>query len=201
MNSISKLRHPTPRTRVTPRAAIALGAALVGLGVALALPQSVARAGTDCSSLDIELKDPGEFTKVACDEGSFRHGDVSGTGEVIAAQNDRSVFSIRHVAAGPRTFIEERDPKTVVQNEFGKSENWSAAPGGKGFAVMRFTGWLKDSPNLRLSCFGFVHFSGHVDRSTGYRHRVSGFYCANQDTEITDAETRRLIGNLKLHFE
>jgi hypothetical protein len=46
-----------------------------------------------------------------------------------------------------------------------------------------------------------VHFFGHVDRSTGYRHRVSGFYCANQPDEISDADTRRLIAAVKLHFE
>lgn len=184
------------RTSVTHNTAMAIACALV-----LLAPLSASRAETDCASLDIELKDPGEFTKVECDQGSLRHGDISGTGEVIAAQNDRSVFSIRHVTAGTHTYIMERDPRTVIESDLGKSDNWSTAPGGKGFAVMRFTGWLKDSPTLALSCFGFVHFSGHVDRSTGYRHRVSGFYCANQAAEIPDTETRRLIAAVKMHFE
>src|SRR5262249_17445099 len=112
----------------------------------------------------------------------------------------QSIFNIRHDSAGPRTYIIARDTRTLIEQVFAKSENWSAAPGGNGFSVMRFKGWLK-GVEVPLSCFGFTRFSGHVDRTTGYRHRLLGFYCADQGTEISDEETRRLINELKLHFE
>jgi len=151
--------------------------------------------------LDVELQDSAEFTKINCDQGSFRHGDISGTFAEISASNSHSVYAVRHEIAGSRTYIIQSDPKTALASSFSKSDDWAAAPGGNGFSVARFKGWLKGYPDLPLSCFGFVRYSGHVDRSTGYRHGLFGFYCDDQADGITDAETRRLIQALQLHFE
>src|SRR5262249_45702679 len=136
VNSISKRHHSVPHTKHTSQAAIAFGAAIVTAVVVLTLPLSAPRAEADCSSLNIKIKDPSEFTNAKCDQGILRNGDISGPDEVISAQNGQSVFSILHVTAGPHTYIKERDPKTVIQSDLKKSDNWSTAPGGKGFAVV-----------------------------------------------------------------
>ena len=190
-----------PRTRIAKRATIASSIASLGFALCLTVPWSTLRASTDCSSLDVELHDSTEFTKVECDEGSFQNGDLFGSFESISARNSHSVYAIRHEIAGNRTYIIRTDPQTILGSSFSKSESWSTAPGGNGFAVARFKGWLKGVPDLPFSCFGFARYSGHVDRSTGYRHGLFGFYCDAQPDGISDAETNRLIQALQLHFE
>ena len=74
------------------------------------------------------------------------------------------------------------------------------APGGAGFAVARFRGWLTEHPSLSLACFAFARFSGHVDRTSGYSHVIFGFYCADQPGDVSDTDTRRLMGMLKYDF-
>src|SRR5262249_17726631 len=156
-----------PCTTVAKRATIASGVAAIAFALFLAVPWSTPRASTDCASLGVELQDSAEFNKVECDEGSFQHGDLFGSFEDISASNSHSVYAIRHEIAGNRTYIIRNDPKTVLGTSFSKSESWVTAPGGNGFSVARFKGWLKGVPDLPFSCFGFVRYSGHVDRSTG----------------------------------
>ena len=179
----------------------ALTPVLIGFAVILAAPLSAPQAKTDCSSLEIELDASAEFTTVECDQANRMGGDISASHEDINAGDSQSVFLVRHVTAGNRTYLIRSNPKTLVEPAFANAENWATAPGGNGFAVMRFRGWLKNYPDLPLSCFAFARYSGHVDRTTGYRHSLSGFYCANQPNDISEAETRRLIGAIKHHFE
>src|SRR5262245_59050048 len=127
-----------PRTGATRRATIASCIAAIGFALIITAPCSAPRAETDCSSLDLELRDSAEFTKINCDEGSFRHGDISGTFENIIASNSHSVYSLRHEIAGTRTYIIANNPKTALASVFSKSDDWAAAPGGDGFSVMRF---------------------------------------------------------------
>jgi len=175
----------------------------VTLALALAAPLSAARAKTDCASLDIEFQASAEFTKVECDQGSFGGGAPSETEEVIGAQSSTSLFVIHHAEAGPRTYFDRRDTRTMLEGEqlLAKTENWAAAPGGNQFVVTRFRGWLAGQPDLSLSCFGFSRFTAHVANSTGYRHIMYGFYCALQPDDVSDADVRRLIGALKFDFE
>jgi len=184
-------------------AGIASIMAPVTLALALAAPLSAPQAKTDCASLGIELEASAEFTKVECDQGSFAGGGPSRTEEVIGAQSSTSLFVIHHAAAGVLTYFERRDTRTLLEGAppFAKTENWAAAPGGNQFIVTRFRGWLAEQPALPLSCFGFSRFTGHVARSTGFRHIVYGFYCVLQPDEISDSDVRRLIGALKFSFE
>ena len=189
------------RPGIASRTTIAFSVTALGFALFLTVPSSTLRASTDCSSLGVELQDSAEFTKVECDEGSFQHGDLFGSYEDISARNSHSVYAVRHEIAGTHTYIIRTDPQTMLGSSFSKSESWSTAPGGNGFSVARFKGWLKGYPDFPFSFFGFVRYSGHVNQSTGYRHGLFGFYCDTQTDGISDAETNRLIQALQLHFE
>jgi hypothetical protein len=176
---------------------------MAALVLALAIPLSASRAETDCAALDIALRPSAELPDVKCDSGSFMHGGPSRTEEGIVASGAESVFVIRHAVAGVRTYFERRDTRVFIDKgaAFAKVEDWTAAPGGNQFMVARFKGWLSGQPDLPLSCFGFSRFTGHVARTTGFRHIVYGFYCAAQAEQVSDADVRRLIDAVKFDFE
>ncbi len=180
-----------------------LSKAALALALALVVPLSAPQAGTDCGSLDIALETSAEFPKVQCDSGSFAGGGPSRTEEGIAASGAMSLFIIRHAVAGVRTYFERRDTRSFFEDAttFAKIENWAAAPGGNQFVVARFKGWLNGKPDLPLACFAFSRFTGHVARSTGFRHVVYGFYCTALAEQVSDAEVRRLISAVKFSFE
>ena len=175
-------------------------AAVLGLTLAT-LAVSSAWAGSDCASLEIQLKDSAEFRKIECDQHDFSSGGIFGTEEMIRATSPRSLLVVRHLIAGNRTYLIESSPQKLIERGFDKSEDWAAAPGGGGFVVMRFRGWLKSQPTHSLACFGFARFTGHVDHSPGYRHGLSGFYCTDQMDAVSDADTRRLMASMKFDFE
>jgi hypothetical protein len=129
------------------------------------------------------------------------HGGISTTRETINARDSKSIFLIAHEGAGNRTYIERSDPRSLIETNFAKSEGWTMGAGGNGFYVVLFRGWLTGYLDMPLSCFGFSRFSSHVSGSTGYRHAIYGFYCADQPGTISQPETRRLIGALKFDFE
>src|SRR5262249_32394533 len=182
------------------RRKIAIARFAAGLVLAAMVPLASAHGG-DCQSLDIRLQSASDFGHVECDQSSGRHGDISDAEERIDAWNSRSAFAVRHLIAGNRTYFQPSNTKSLIEPSFAKTESWAAAPGGNGFSAVRFRGWLRSHPELVLSCFVFSRFSGHVDHSSGYRHVLLGFYCANQPDTLSDAETQRLIESVKFDFE
>jgi len=171
------------------------------VALALALPLSAAQAEEDCGSLDIHLAAAAGFTDMKCDTVADSHADISDTREMIFAHDSRSVFVIRHLAAGNRTYLRQMSPKDLIESAFAKAEGWAAGPGGNGYAAVQFTGWRKSRPDLQLSCFGFARFTGHVDHSMGYRNAVYGYYCAEQPDAISEAEAHRLLAAVTFSFE
>jgi len=173
------------------------------LALALVVPFSAARAETDCESLDIALDSAAGLSKRSCDTGSFTGGGPSHTAEGIVASDGMSFFVIRHAVAGVRTYFTRLDTRALIdQGEtFAKVEDWTAAPGGNGFAVARFKGRMTGTSDLPLACFGFSRFSGHVASTTGFRHLLYGFYCTALDDQVSDADVRRLIDAIKFSFE
>ena len=105
--------------------------------------------------------------------------------------------------AGVRTYFNRMDTRALVDagSPFAKIEDWAAAPGGNQFVAARFKGWLTGKPGMPLACFAFSRFTGHVARSTGFRHVVYGFYCTALAEEVSDADVRRLIDAVKFSFE
>jgi hypothetical protein len=173
------------------------------LALALAIPFSAPRAETDCESLDIALDPAAGFSKLACDSGSFAGGGPSHTAEGIVASDAASFFVVRHAVAGVRTYFTRLETRALIDQgaTFEKIEDWTAAPGGNGFAVARFKGRLTGTSDLPLACFGFSRFSGHVASTTGFRHLVYGFYCTALADQVPDDDVRRLTGSIKFTFE
>lgn len=193
-------RLPGPTSRPF---GVALRPLMAALALALAIPLSAVQAETDCGSLDITFESSAELPDVKCDSGSFMHGGPSEAEEGIVAHGAEALFVIRHVVAGVRTYFERRDTRALIDSgaAFAKIEDWATAPGGNQFMVARFKGWLSGQPDLALSCFGFSRFTGHVARTTGFRHIVYGFYCASQAEQVSDADVHRLIDAVKFGFE
>jgi hypothetical protein len=190
--------------RVPMRTSRVAGLAMVALALALLVPLSTPRAeSADCGSLDISIEPSAGFSEFTCDSGSFAGGGPSRTEEGIVANGVGSVFIVRHAVAGVRTYFSRMDTRALVDDGsvFGKTENWISAPGGNQFIVSRFKGWLPKRPDRPLACFAFSRFTGHVDRSSGFRHIVFGFYCTETADQVSDAEVRRLIDAVKLGFE
>lgn len=175
----------------------------IALALALVVPLSTPRAETDCASLDIAIEPAAEFSKVTCDSGSFSGGGPSRTEEGIVASNSVSLFAVRHAVAGVRTYFSRTDTRVFIDNgsPFSKIEDWAAAPGGNQFMVARFNGRLTEKPDLPLACFAFSRFTGHVARTTGFRHVLYGFYCTALVEEVSDVEVRRLVDAIKFSFE
>jgi len=197
MGTLSK----ASRRAAGKRRFLGLFGAWAPLALAFVLPLSGARAGEDCRSLDIHLDAAAGFTDITCDSLADSHADISDTREMIFAHDSRSVFVIRHLAAGNRTYLKLMAPKDLIESAFAKAEGWAAGPGGNGYAAVRFTGWRKVSPDLQLSCFGFARFTGHVDHSMGYRNAIYGYYCAKQPDAVSEAEAHRLLGAVTFSFE
>jgi hypothetical protein len=173
------------------------------LALALVIPLSAPRAETDCASLDIAIESSAGFSETRCDSGSFSGGGPSRTEEGIVASGSGSLFVVRHAVAGVRTYFNRMDTRALVDagSPFAKIEDWAAAPGGNQFVAARFKGWLTGKPGMPLACFAFSRFTGHVARSTGFRHVVYGFYCTALAEEVSDADVRRLIDAVKFSFE
>ena len=173
------------------------------LALALVIPLSAPRAETDCASLDIAIESSAEFPDIKCDSGSFAGGGPSHTAEGIVASDAASFFVVRHAVAGVRTYFTRLETRALIDQgaTFAKIEDWTAAPGGNGFAVARFKGRISGTSDLPLACFGFSRFSGHVASTTGFRHLVYGFYCTALADQIPDDDVRRLTGAIKFTFE
>lgn len=169
----------------------------------LVVPLSAPRAETDCASLDIALDPAVHLPEVSCDNGSFAGGGPSHTMEAIVASGRASFFVIRHGVAGVRTYFNRLETRALIDSgsTFATIEDWTAAPGGNGFAVGRFQGRMTGTSDLPLACFGFSRFSGHVASTTGFRHVLYGFYCTALADQVSDADVRRLIDAIKFNFE
>jgi len=186
------------------RSPLRLRAAKAALALVLLIPFSAPRAETaDCASLEIALDASAGFKETKCDNGSHAGGGPSHSEEGLVAEGLASVFVVRHVTAGVRTYFDRQDTRVFIDSgtAFSKIENWAAAPGGNQFTVARFKGWLSGNAGQPLACFAFSRFTGHVARSSGFRHIVYGFYCTALDDQVSDDEVRRLIGAIKFSFE
>jgi len=200
MNPASKGLRAAAWGRRPGRFLVMITPLTVGLTLALGLSLPTAHA-EDCASLDIHLGSAAGYTDVECDSADSMSEGMSDTQETIRATDFRSIFLIRHLSAGNRTYLRQTDTKTMIEPAFAKAEGWTSAPGGNRFSATRFQGWFKSNPASALACFGFSRFTGHVDRTMGYRHAIYGFYCARQPEGVSDADVRRLIGALTFDFE
>jgi len=181
-----------------------VGVLLSILGVGLWPGAASALSAGECAGLSIRLKDLPEASSAQCGSENFGGGgdQGSGTDEFIQIMGSESITVISHAAASSRTYMKRLGVKDVIGNYriFQSTDNWGDETESNDFAVRRFNAKLTGS-GANVVCFGFVHFSGHVARSTGYRHLISGYSCNFGSTPPTDSRIDQLVGGIAFDFE
>ena len=181
-----------------------VGVLLSILGVALQPDTASAASAADCAALSIRVKNLPEASSAQCGSEPFGGGgdQGSGTDEYIQIMGSDSITVVSHAAASSRTYMRRLGVKDVIGNYgiFESTDNWGDETESNDFAVRRFNAKLAGS-GAKVVCFGFVHFSGHVARSTGYRHLISGYSCNFSSTQPTDSRIDQVVGSIDFDFE
>jgi hypothetical protein len=172
--------------------------------VGLQVPQALALSAEECSDLAIRLKTPPPSSTVRCGHSDFGGGGDQGSGrdEYIQIMGTDSVSVISHAAAGTRTYMLRLGVKEVMHNYsiFQSTDNWGDETESGRFTTRSFDGKLSGS-GAKVLCVGFVHFTGHVANTTGYRHLISGFSCSFGGARPTDGRIDDLVGSIDYDFE
>ncbi|MFM9842000.1 MAG: hypothetical protein ACKVOI_03425 [Dongiaceae bacterium] len=157
-------------------------------------------SATNCGKLAVKLEPAGDFVSMKCEKGQTGYGGETGWTMVtsIVAEDAESTIVVYHDQAGVQTYLERQGPQRMFEDwlDFDVEGSWKSANGAHGYTVSRFFG-LFDS--VQVPCFAFAHYGGHVARTTGYRHLVSGFYCENTESDqpVSDARIKEMIGKIK----
>jgi len=158
----------------------------------------------ECADLSIRVKELPEASSAQCGAENFGGGGDQGSGrdEYIQIMEADSIIVISHASVGVRTYLKRLGVKDVIGNFsiFASTDNWGEETESHDFSVRRFDAKLRGN-GTEVACFGFVHFAGHVARSTGYRHLISGYSCNFGSARPTDARIDQLVGSIDYDFE
>jgi len=183
---------------------LVMGILLAIAGFALPAENASALSAGECTGLSIRVKDLPEASSARCGSEKFGGGGDRGSGmdEFIQIVGADFIFVVSHAAAGSRTYMKRLGVKDVIGNYgiFESTDNWGDETESNDFAVRRFNAKLAGSGS-QVVCFGFVHFTGHVARSTGYRHLISGYSCNFTSVPPTDSRIDKLVGSIDFDFE
>jgi len=181
-----------------------VGALLAIVGVALQAERASAASAGECAGLSVHVKELPEASSAQCGSQNFGGGGDQGSGkdEFIQIMGADSIFVVSHAAAAGRTYMKRLGVKDVIGNYhiFESTDNWGEETESNDFAVRRFNAKLARS-GTKVVCFGFVHFTGHVAGTTGYRHLISGYSCNFSSTPPTDSRIDQLVGGIAYDFE
>lgn len=74
--------------------------------------------------------------------------------------------------------------------------SWTTGTGANGHAVSPY--FAKFS-GVKVPCFAFSRFGGHVSRTSGYRQRVAGVYCEDipSDRPVGVERIKEMLGKIK----
>jgi len=178
------------------------GWAAWGLATALvaAAPDAAMAAGglapADCS--DLELQIDASFGTPTCQAASVSNSDARGRAESVQTKETLSFVYAEHIIAGVRTYIQRAAPKDIVDrtNFADRAKDWGPQFDNHDFAVRRFTlGGVSGEGDLH--CVAFAKHWGHVPQSSGYGHRIMGFYCSALAADVADVGLDRLLGTMK----
>jgi len=175
-------------------AATVLGAALA---ISVAGPVAAGSlAPADCNDLDLHID--ASFGTPTCRAASLSNADARGRAESVQTKGALSFVYAEHVVAGIHTYIERSAPKDVVDrtNLADRTKDWGPQFENHGFAVRRFA-VTTETGGLDLHCVAFAKHWGHVPQSTGYGHRIVGFYCSALDQDVADAGIDRLLASVR----
>ena len=183
---------------------LVVGLLLAMAGVAWQARPVLALSAEECASLSIRIKNLPETSSMRCGSREFGGGGDQGSGrdEFIQIMGADSVSIVSHSSAGTRSFMVRLGVKEVMHNYriFESTDNWGDETESGRFTVRRFDAKLTGS-GTKVLCVGFVHFTGHVANSTGYRHLISGYSCGFGGTRPTDGRIDQLVGSIDYDFE
>ncbi|MGH6934183.1 MAG: hypothetical protein ACREEE_17335 [Dongiaceae bacterium] len=168
--------------------------------ISIAWSMSAAWADSACASLDIHVKSDAVSGNQNCKDGQTGGGD-NGTAltESIEIKGSGSYLYVSHLAAGVRTYLNQRNFEALVQDgtNFDRVENFTVHPSINKFSVRKFTGFM-ESDNRSYPCFALARYSGHV--FSGYRHLVAGFYCEFIGEEVADTRVDEVMASIVTDF-
>jgi hypothetical protein len=169
--------------------------------LAAALVLAAARADaqfvlvTDCTKLSLRLQGIPEAAGVRC------NGDDDQRNETIDASGAGSTFVIRHQGSLRGYYLIREEVTGLVRKmaASGDAQDIGEPFEIANFDVVRYRG-LDKRTKKPAPCFHFLRYSGHVARTTGYRHAIIGFYCSDGDTEASETRIAELLGAIDADF-
>jgi hypothetical protein len=183
---------------------LVVGVVAAMLGVVCGAERASALSAGECAGLSIRVKDLPEASAAQCGSENFGGGGDQGSGhdEYIQIMEAEAITVISHASVGVRTYLKRLGVKDVIGNFsiFASTDNWGEETESHDFSVRRFDAKLTGN-GTEMACFGFVHFAGHVARSTGYRHLISGYSCNFGSRPPTDSRIDQLVGSIDFDFE
>jgi hypothetical protein len=163
---------------------------------------AAALSAEECDQFELRFKGLSGAPAATCDAGGLGGGgdQGSGTTETIQVLGSRFVFLVSHASVGHRTYLTRLTVKEMLRNSraFASIEDWGDEVESGEFSIRRFKGRFSDG--ARTACFGFARYSGHVPRTTGYRHLINGFYCDMDESPPTDSRIGEVLGSLEYGF-
>lgn len=163
---------------------------------------AAALSAEECDQIDLRFKGLPGAPSARCDTGGLGGGgdQGSGTTETIQVIGSRFVLLVSHAAVGHRTYLGRLTVREMLRNSraFASIDDWGEEAESGEFSVRRFNG--KFSDGARTACFGFARYSGHVARTTGYRHLINGFYCDIDESPPSDSRIGEVLGSLEYSF-
>ena len=179
------------------RAALALAAS-----VGLLSSESVALSSGECAGLSVQVRGLPEAASAECESGNIGGGGDQGSGsdEFIRIVSETSILIVSHAHVGRHTYLRRLSVKDIIGNfrGFDSVDGWGEERESGDFTVRPFRAEM--SGGNGLACFGFSLYSGHVARTTGYRHHIGGFYCDFGGMPVTDVRIDEVVGSIEYNF-
>jgi hypothetical protein len=178
------------------RAAVALAGS-----AALLSSESMALSSGECAALSVQVRLP-EASSAECESGNVGGGGDQGSGsdELIRIISGASILIVSHAHVGRHTYLRRLSVKDIIGNfrGFDSVDDWGEERESGDFTVRPFRARM--SSGSGMACFGFSLYSGHVARTTGYRHHIGGFYCDFGGLPVTDARIDEVVGSIEYNF-
>ena len=168
--------------------------------LAIAVPAPSGAADVDCSTLDLQVVAPIDYTKIRCRLVEPNAGDPYRKGEVIVANGKFAVHTAMHFESGESGLqsvmpIERMVDRMMV---FAQTWNWTGEWTQGAFTLRRFDAAFKRAPALPFACIGYGRLLGPNSTAGLPKHFLGGFYCAAEPEKITQAKIGQVLGSMAL---
>lgn len=174
---------------------------VAGLCLSLSPAPAIALSAGECAKLSIRITGR-DAARAECEIISLRgDGDGSATSEYVQISEPGAIVSLSHAYAGTMSFLLRIDVKSIFKDVsvFESTSDWGEEDESGDFDVRSFKAKFADD-GPQAACVAFSHYAGHVARTTGYRHHISGFYCDLTGTPPPASRIDELLGNIEHDF-